>query len=141
MLFRMKNTTLKLDIAFLSFINNILWINKIHINEWNTCFPIGSGFVIVVLKKPSHSNRPYKPAQWLCLLPVCGKHQGIRVLNCLSKGSQGSPVAHWQTPRNAPFLARPFLISSWVYCLFCKKQKKKQMHQKELNMGKTTHKK
>ena len=28
-----------------------------------TCFPIGSGLVTVVLKKPSHSSRPYSPAQ------------------------------------------------------------------------------
>ena len=28
-----------------------------------TCFPIGSGLVTVVLKNPSHSSRPYSPAQ------------------------------------------------------------------------------
>ena len=28
-----------------------------------TCFPMGSGLVIVVPKNPSHSSLPYKPAQ------------------------------------------------------------------------------
>ena len=31
------------------------------------CFPIGSGLVMVVEKKPSHSTLPYRPAQLLCL--------------------------------------------------------------------------
>lgn len=46
------------------------------------CLPIGSGFVTVVLKNPSHSKRPYSPAHWLCLLPVWGRHQQITVLYC-----------------------------------------------------------
>lgn len=56
-----------------------------------TCLPMGSGLVTVVLKKPSHSSRPYSPAQWLWRLPVWGRHQGMRVLNCLSAGSHGVP--------------------------------------------------
>ena len=35
------------------------------------CFPIGSGFVMVVEKYPSHSTLPYKPAQLLCLNIMC----------------------------------------------------------------------
>ena len=31
------------------------------------CLPIGSGFVMVVEKNPSHSTLPYRPAQLLCL--------------------------------------------------------------------------
>lgn len=38
-------------------------IIKFKIIVLHTCFPIGSGFVIVVLKNPFHSNLPYKPAQ------------------------------------------------------------------------------
>lgn len=57
-----------------------------------TCLPMGSGLVTVVLKKPSHSSLPYSPAQWLCRLPVWGRHQGMRVLNCRSAGSHGLPA-------------------------------------------------
>jgi hypothetical protein len=77
-----------------------------------TCLPMGSGLVTVVLKKPSHSRRPYRPAQWLCLFPVCGRHQGMRVLNCLAEGSQALPAStQEQTPRRAPELLRPFFLS------------------------------
>lgn len=75
--------------------------------DGRTCLPIGSGLVTVVLKKPSHSSLPYRPAQWLWRLPVCGRHQGIRVLNCLSAGSHGFPAgahrrssmsSNWELP-------------------------------------------
>ncbi len=65
----------------------------------NTCLPMGSGLVTVVLKNPSHSRRPYRPAQWLWRLPVWGRHQGISVLNCLSAGSHGFPSAERQQVR------------------------------------------
>ncbi len=65
----------------------------------NTCLPMGSGLVTVVLKNPSHSRRPYRPAQWLWRLPVWGRHQGISVLNCLSAGSHGFPSAMRQQVR------------------------------------------
>lgn len=105
-----------------------------------TCLPMGSGLVTVVLKKPSHSSLPYRPAQWLWRLPVCGRHQGIKVLNCLSAGSHGFPArkqrisnvvklgmnllrlkwkacippAQVQTPLSAPVLLRPFFLSKCV---------------------------
>lgn len=79
-----------------------------------TCFPMGSGFVMVVLKKPSHSSRPYSPAQWLCLFPVWGRHQGIRVLNCRSAGWHGLPSAHEHTPRKSSVDELPFFGSRWV---------------------------
>ena len=40
--------------------------NKFHqqcSDEFNTCLPMGSGLVTVVEKNPSHSSRPYNPAQ------------------------------------------------------------------------------
>ena len=46
--------------------NNIIIIIiniNITIIIYFTCFPIGSGLVIVVLKYPSHSSLPYRPAQ------------------------------------------------------------------------------
>ena len=79
-----------------------------------TCLPIGSGLVTVVLKKPSHSRRPYKPAQLLWRLPVCGKHHGTSVLNWRQEGSHVSPSAHEHTPRRSPFDDRPLRLSSWV---------------------------
>ena len=87
------------------------------ITIFQTCLPIGSGFVTVVLKNPSQDSLPYSPAQWLCLLPVWGRHHGISVPNCLSVGSQGRPSAHEHTPRNIPLFARPFFLSLWVYFL------------------------
>lgn len=76
-----------------------------------TCFPMGSGLVMVVLKNPSHSILPYKPAQLLCLLPVCGKHHGIRVLSCLSRGLHSLPVAQLHTPLKAPVELTPAFLS------------------------------
>lgn len=78
-----------------------------------TCFPMGSGLVTVVLKNPSHSSRPYNPAQWLWRLPVCGKHHGIRVLNWRSIGSQARPLAQLQTPRLWPLDPFPFRLSGY----------------------------
>jgi hypothetical protein len=52
------------------------------------CLFMSLWFVTVVLKNPSHSKLPYSPAEWLCLLPVLGRHCGITVLYCLSIGSQ-----------------------------------------------------
>ena len=82
-----------------------------------TCFPMGSGFVIVVLKKPSHSSLPYNPAQLLWRFPVCGKHHGTSVLYWRSAGSHAFPSAQEQTPRNFPRPLRPFFLSLWVYLL------------------------
>ena len=78
--------------------------------------PIGSGLETVVEKNPSHSRRPYRPDQWLCLLPVWGRHQGMRVPNCLSAGSHDPlAVALEHTPLR--FRDVPFLSSRWVYLL------------------------
>ena len=98
-------------------INIIIIIIDIIIIMYFTCFPIGSGLVIVVLKYPSHSNLPYRPAQWLCLLPVWGRHHGTRVLYCLSAGSHGLPSAQLQTPLRWPVELVPFFLSTWVYRL------------------------
>lgn len=82
------------------------------------CLPIGSGLVTVVLKNPSHSRRPYNPDQLLCRLPVWGKHQGMRVLNCLSIESHGCfPSAQVHTPLNIPFGPLPLRLSLWLYNL------------------------
>lgn len=78
---------------------------------------MGSGLVMVVEKKPSQLSRPYKPAQWLWRLPVWGRHQGMRVLNWRSVGSQALPSAQLHTPRNAPVLLRPARLSLCVYKL------------------------
>ena len=55
--------------------------------ELHPCFPMGSGFVTVVEKKPSQLMRPYIPAQLLCLDPVWFMAHGMSVLLWWSEGS------------------------------------------------------
>ena len=116
-LLRMKNSSLwegsnKFKRISFTFIKTDHAIRSINCDQDPlTCLPIGSGFVMVVLKYPSHSSRPYSPAQLLCRFPVCGRHHGTRVLNCRSAGSHGLPSAHEQTPRKLPSDDRPFFLS------------------------------
>ena len=65
-----------------------------------TCFPMGSGLVTVVEKKPSQLMRPYIPAQLLCLDPVWFIAHGMSVLLWWSEGSHAlfflPPLPCWQ---------------------------------------------
>jgi len=82
-----------------------------------TCLPMSPGFVTVVLKNPSHYKHPYSPAHWLCLLPVGGRHQGIRVLYCVSNGSHVFSLPQAHTARILPVGELPFFLAWWKQSL------------------------